>query len=318
MLNKLIVFSLLLFLVGCAPRGLEEKSDGKVIDKNKILGRWDLTIYDINGVYPSWFEISEQNGEFTGRFVGRVGHARPADYIYYNGEEVYFSVRRQYEAPQEDLIFIGKVNDGKIDGKTKSERGKIVPFSAKKFPKLEKQNKPEWGETIDLIQDSLSQWTARDLTRDNNWKVENKVLRNTKSGADLVTHQKFKDFKLHLEFKIPKGSNSGVYLRGRYEVQIQDDYGKEPGNRYAGGVYGFITPKKNMIKPAGEWNYYDITLIGKKISIIFNEEKIVDNVEIPGITGGAINSRETEPGPLMLQGDHGPIDYRNILITPAK
>ena len=315
---KLILFLLLLITVGCSPRVFDEETSEKVIDKNVVLGRWDLTIYDIHGVYPSWLEISDTDGEYTGRFVGRFGHARPADYIHFDGDELYFSVRRQYEKPQEDLLFIGHIKDGKIDGKTKSESGKIIRFSAQKVPKLQHQGEPEWGETINLIGNDLSNWEPRDLTSDNNWKVENSVLKNAKKGADLVTNQKFKDFKLHLEFKIPKNSNSGVYLRGRYEVQIEDNYGEEPGNRLAGGVYGFITPKKNMIKPVGQWNYFDITLVGRNLTIVFNEEKIIDNEEIPGITGGAINSRETEAGPIMLQGDHGVIEYRNILLTPAK
>ncbi len=112
MITKILLFLLFLFLFNCAPRGLEEKTDDAVIDKNEILGKWDLTMYDINGVYPSWFEISEQDGDLTGVFVGRSGHARPADYVHFNGKEVYFSIRRLYEKPQEDLIFIGQVKEG--------------------------------------------------------------------------------------------------------------------------------------------------------------------------------------------------------------
>ena len=232
---------------------------------------------------------------------------------------LYLSLRRLYEKPLEDLLFIGPVKDRKIDGQTRSETGKIIRFSARKIPMTENTDRPEWGETINLIQNGLSSWEPRDLNRENNWKVEKKLLKNVKKGVDLVTRQKFKDFKLHLEFKIAKGSNSGVYLRGRYEIQIQDDFGNEPGNRQAGGVYGFITPKKNMIKPAGQWNSYDIILIGRNLSVDFNNENIIDKVEIPGITGGAIDSRETEPGALMFQGDHdGVIEFRNILLTPAK
>ena len=107
-------------------------------------------------------------------------------------------------------------------------------------------------------------------------------------------------------------------MRGRYEVQIEDNYGKAPGSLRAGGVYGFVTPNKMAIKPAGQWNTCDITFLGRKVTVVLNDELIIDNVEIPGITGGALDSREAEPGPFMLQGDHGPIRFRNILLTPVK
>lgn len=158
----------------------------------------------------------------------------------------------------------------------------------------------------------------RNPNHENKWQVENEMLINTQRGVDLVTRQKFTDFKLHLEYHFPEGSNSGIYLRGRYEVQIEDNYGKEPGSLRAGGVYGFVTPNKMAIKPAGEWNTCDITFLGRKVTVVLNDELIIDNVEIPGITGGALDSREAEPGPFMLQGDHGPIRFRNILLTPVK
>lgn len=141
---------------------------------------------------------------------------------------------------------------------------------------------------------------------------------NTDKGTDLVTEESFRDFRLHVEFKYPPGSNSGIYLRGRYEVQIQDDYGKEPGSRFIGGVYGFLTPVKNAGKPAGEWQSYDITLLGRWITVVLNGETVIDHQEIPGITGGALDSHEGEPGPIMLQGDHGPVTFRNLVLTPAR
>jgi hypothetical protein len=113
-------------------------------------------------------------------------------------------------------------------------------------------------------------------------------------------------------------SNSGVYLRGRYEVQIQDDFGKEPESHRIGGIYGFITPSSNPAKKAGEWQTFDITLIGRKVTLVFNGVTVIDNAEIPGITGGALDSNEGEPGPIMLQGDHEKIYYRNIVIIPVR
>ena len=124
------------------------------------------------------------------------------------------------------------------------------------------------------------------------------------------------DFKLHLEFRIPEGSNSGIYLRGRYEVQITDSKGMEPSDIQFAGVYGFLTPNEMAAKSAGEWQTYDIVLIGRRVTIIANGVPVIVDQIIPGITGGAIDSKEGEPGPILIQGDHGPIELRNIVITP--
>ena len=121
-----------------------------------------------------------------------------------------------------------------------------------------------------------------------------------------------------VEFKIPPESNSGIYLRGRYETQVADDYGKEPYIRMVGGIYGQIAPLVNACKPAGEWNVLDATLVGYRVTILLNGQTTVDGQLIDGITGGALSADERAPGPIMLQGDHGQVSYRNIVLTPAK
>jgi len=152
----------------------------------------------------------------------------------------------------------------------------------------------------------------------NQWIVEDGVLKSPHSGANLVTDQTFTNFKLHIEFRYPKESNSGVYLRGRYEVQVEDEEDISPAKDKLGAVYGFIEPSEKAGKSAGEWQTYDITLVGRMVTVMLNGKTVICNREIPGITGGAINSREGEPGPLLIQGDHGPIEYKNIVITPAE
>jgi len=136
-------------------------------------------------------------------------------------------------------------------------------------------------------------------------------------GTGLISDQSFRDFRLHVEFMYPKGSNSGIYLRGRYEVQIIDGFGQEPGSRNIAGVYGFVTPTANAARLAGEWQSMDVTLVGRRVTIVLNDETVIDDQEIPGITGGALDSKEGEPGPLFIQGDHGPISFRSIVVTPA-
>jgi 3-keto-disaccharide hydrolase len=156
------------------------------------------------------------------------------------------------------------------------------------------------------------------FARESQWRLTDGVLANIKAGANLVTRQRFNDFRLHLEFRCPKDSNSGVYLRGRYEVQIEDSAGLEPASGVLGAVYGFLPPNEDAARKPGEWQTFDITLVGRLVTVVLNGKTIICSQEIPGITGGALDSDEGAPGPLMLQGDHGPVEFRNIILTPAK
>jgi hypothetical protein len=195
--------------------------------------------------------------------------------------------------------------------------GKTYSWTAVRAPRLDGRATPAWGTPVHLLHaNDLGGWHPSGTT--NQWKVVNGVLSSPRSGSNLVTDRKFGDFKLHVEFRYPKESNSGVYLRGRHEVQIQDDFGNPPANDRFSGVYGFISPSVIAARPAGEWQTYDITLIGRMVTVVANGKQVICNQEIPGITGGALDSHESEPGPLFLQGDHGPVDYRNIVITPAR
>ena len=161
----------------------------------------------------------------------------------------------------------------------------------------------------------MDEWHA---TGENQWIVSDGVLKSPHSGSNIVTNRTFNDFKLHIELRYPAGSNSGVYLRGRYEIQVEDNKGQVPDVGLFGAIYGFLTPSEMAAKSAGEWQSFDVTLIGRMVTVYANGRQIICNQEIPGITGGAINSNEGEPGPILLQGDHGPVEYRNIIITPAK
>lgn len=288
---------------------------------NEILGRWDLTVQDPEGLFPSWLEITEVNNKLDGRLVGQGGHARPLLYIHFDGNELQFSSAPQYERRTDDLMFIAQVKDRRIEGKTVNDKGEIILFEGVPAPELPYRKSIQWNDPIPLLTgNDLSQWKVRKSEAPNGWTFKDGILTNTPPSVDLLTKQKFSDFKLHVEFNMPKEvySNSGVYLRGRYEIQIAKPRDMQPHSRKCGGVYGFITPTEMPVKPDGEWNTYDITLIGRKVTLIFNGEKVIDNQEIPGITGGALDSHEVEPGPILLQGDHAAIQYRNITITPAK
>jgi hypothetical protein len=287
------------------------------LDHSVITGRWNLTVYDITGVYPSWFEITQQADSLVGRFQGQHSSWRPIRDIEFDGKTLRIALKAyKYEREDEgDLVYTGKVTDGRIDGV--NDQG--VRFRALRAPELIRTQEVVWGTPINLCDgaDADGKWRPRNLGKPNGWKLVDGILSATPPSTDLVSKQTFTDFKLHVEFKVPEKSNSGVYLRGRYELQINDSYGEEADSHRCGGLYGFIEPAKMMVNPAGEWNSWEITLIGRRLTLVFNGEKVIDGEEIPGITGSAINSREDEPGPVMLQCHGAPIYYRNIVITPA-
>lgn len=288
--------------------------------KEAVTGRWDLIVQTPEGSYPSWLEIKKSGvSTLAGRYVGQVGSARPVSEITYSdSDNIYrFSVPPQWVENGEDEQFEFRLQDDQLSGWTTDSHGNRYEWTAVRAPELRRNEEPEWGEPIHLLQDSgLEGWQV--IGGENQWRVEDGILINSKTGGNLITGQKFDDFKLHVEFRYPEGSNSGIYLRGRYEVQVQDDYGQKPESHFIGGVYGFIDPSTNAARKAGEWQTYDITLRGRMIDVTLNGVHVICNREIPGITGGALDSNEGEPGPLMLQGDHGPVEFRNIVITPAK
>jgi hypothetical protein len=281
-------------------------------------GRWDLTVNADEGrKAPSWLEIrhSGVNG-FVGRFVADGGSARPISKVEYENGKMSFHIPAQWERTDKELVVEGNLIGDQLSGTMTGTDGKVYTWVGVRAPKLWREKSPVWGKPIKLFNGKdLTGWEA---LGENQWIVENGVLKSPKSGSNIRSEKTFNDFKLHIEFRYPKGSNSGVYLRGRYEVQIEDNKGMEPQSTYLGGIYGFIDPLEMVAKSAGEWQSYDITLVGRLVTIIANGKTIIYKNEIPGVTGGALDSNEGDPGPIMMQGDHGPIEFRNIIITPAK
>lgn len=281
-----------------------------------VIGRWDITINISSKAVPSWLEVRLSGREtLVGEFVGSGGSARPISRINFSNEKISFSLPPQWEKGN-DLSFEGTLQSDSLTGTMTSSNGKNYNWSAVRAPSLQRQKQPAWGKPIHLLNRvDLNGWH---MPGENQWKVENGILRSPKSGSNIITDQKFTDFKLHIEFRYPKGSNSGVYLRGRYEVQIIDDESEQTSNHTIGSIYGFLPPSAMAAKKAGEWQSYDITLVGRMVTVVLNGKTVICDREIPGITGSALDSNEGEPGPLYLQGDHGAIDYRNIILTPAK
>jgi len=286
-------------------------------DEPSVIGRWDITVSKNGKEVPSWLEVTlSGNSTLVGRFVAEGGSARPISEVHFKDGKMSFSIPKQWEHGDNDLIVEGILQGDQLSGTLTEPDGKSYYWTAVRAPLLKRTAPPVWEAPIKLFNGKdLSGWHAEG---DNQWQAVDGILRSPKSGSNIITDKTFTDFKLHIEFRYPKGSNSGVYLRGRYEAQIEDSKGLEPDSHYIGGIYGFLTPNEMAAKDAGEWQAYDITLVGRLVTVILNGKTIISNQLIPGITGGAINSKEGEPGPILLQGDHGPIEFRNIVITPAK
>lgn len=282
-----------------------------------IEGRWDITLQRDNRDLPSWLEVLHSGSATVGYFVSTGGSARPISKVNVDGNKFSFAIPAQFERGPGELKMEGTVNGDVIEGTFLFPDDKTHTFKGKRAPALRARTNVTWGTPIVLFNGKdLTGWKATGAT--NQWVVEDGALKSPKTGSNIRSEQTFKDFKLHIEFRYPKGSNSGVYLRGRYEVQVSDNTGKPPTRSDFGAIYGFIIPAEMAAKGAGEWQTFDITLIGRMVTVVANGKPIITNQEILGITGGALDSNEELPGPIMMQGDHGPVEYRNIRITPAK
>lgn len=286
----------------------------------EFLGRWDLTLKAPDKEYPSWLELREENGQLKADYVGRWGNARPLPKAEFVKGHIIFVSPKGEEDSKEDLTFDGTLSGKKLSGTVNGPDGKTWHWTGVPAPALKRTKEPKWGKPIDLFNGKdLSGWSMSDPKAAKVWKVENGLLVTPGNGPELIYGGNFEDFKLHVEFNCGENSNSGIYLRGRYEVQIETDSIEEPPSHHMGGVYGFLAAQPEQPRKPGEWQTYDITFVGRMITVVQNGVKIIDNKEIPGITGGALNSHEELPGPIYLQGsEKGRVAFRKIVLTPAE
>ncbi|MEX2382867.1 MAG: ThuA domain-containing protein [Opitutales bacterium] len=165
---------------------------------------------------------------------------------------------------------------------------------------------------------STDGWRLRSSDRES-WSAQNGMLVNDpeglERGSDIITEEDFEDFTIRLEYMIPEGSNSGLYLRGRKEIQILDDYATgEPTPHGNGGIYNHTPVSEFASRPPGEWQELEATIVGNRISASLNGVKIHEDVEVDRATGGQLDNNVGESGPIMIQGDHGGIAVRNVRI----
>jgi hypothetical protein len=285
-----------------------------------FLGRWDLTLKTPDRQYPSWLEISQEDGQLRARMVSRWGHARPLPKIEISNGRITFVSPKEEEDRKDDMVFEGTLSGKELTGTTTGPDGTRWQWTGERAPSLKRTSPPKWGKPIQLFNGrDLSGWKMSDPSATQTWKVENGLLVSPGRGPELISDPKFEDFKLHVEFNCAKGSNSGIYLRGRYELQIEDDPEPEGPTMRTGGIYGFLAPSPEQPRKPGEWQTYDITLVGRVVTVVQNGQTIIDRQEIPGITGGALDSHEGSAGPIYLQGSEaGHVTFRNITITAAK
>jgi hypothetical protein len=321
----LIVLAATLLFAGFAWSKNEQLTANHDVSKSAevqpFLGRWDMTLDAPDHQYPSWLELTENGDKLQGRMVGRWGSAHPVVDVKIEKSVLTFASPKDEEDTPKDMPFQAKLVGGKLVGTMSGPDGTTWRWTGERAPLLNRTTVTKWDTPIRLFNGKdTAGWWFDNPSAANIWSVKDGVLISTAHGSNIITNRKFRDFKLHVEFNCKPDCNTGVYLRGRYEVQIADNAGQDPPNRQTGSVYGFITPSPLVPLHLGTWHSYDITLIGRTVTVMEDGQTIIEKKEIPGITGDALDSHEGLPGPIYLQGAeaHGGFSFRNMVITPAK
>jgi hypothetical protein len=281
--------------------------------KTPFNGRWDLTVTPKTAnarIYPDWMEVGEKV-----RIQPRTGSAFYAKEFKEDGARL--NVTWANGTTTWDL----ELKDGKLTGTERHNANVFAELAGVRAPALDRKAPKAWTAPEPIFNGKdLTGWEPTDPAAANHWIVKDGELINETKGANLKTTRKFDDFKLHIEYNCPDDGNSGIFLRGRYEVQVE--YEKVDANdkfHKMGAIYSFIAPAVELPRKPGTWETYDITLVGRRLTVVRDGTKTIDNQEIPGTTGGALDSNEGEPGPFYIQGDHtGGMKYRNITIQVPK
>ena len=311
-------------------------------DADPFLGRWALTI---PGGGAGWLGVTRENGYYDASILWGGGSVVPVSSVFFTDNQMWVmrvrDVRRKdasgkvVRTQQFTEAIIARVDGDqlsltRVNPRDNGEGLSTEEFTGKRIPELPPKPdlaKAKYGAPITLFDGkTLTGWQLTDPGAVNGWSVKDGVLINNpvqeegqphKNYGNLRTDKEFEDFNLKLEVKVDKDNNSGIYLRGIYEVQVADTYGKRLDSHNMGGIYSRITPAVNAEKPAGEWQSYDITLVDRHVTVVLNGKTIIDNQPLLGCTGGAMWSDEFRPGPIYLQGDHTGVNYRNILLKPV-
>lgn len=293
-----------------------------------FLGRWDMTVTPASGnPYPQWMELVDRNGKIEGRVQPRGGGWRPIQGATVKGGKIFIAVAPAGRGPAIRWELTSTGND-KLTGIEKRGENDGPALVGVRAPKLDRKMPKAWTEPRAIFNGKdLTGWEPIGNVNNNKWVARDGELVNDNppvegrrgpGAANIKTTEKFQDFKLHIEVFCPDHGNSGIYLRGRYEIQVGTEGGALPDHEM-GAVYSHYPPPAGAELGLGKWTSFDITLVGRRVTVVRDGKVYHDNVEIPGPTGGALDSNEAEPGPFFLQGDHhGVIRYRNITVSVPK
>ena len=287
-------------------------------------GRWDITAMTKPRPRGWWLELSgvgtpKPSGKFVSAYAGDLNII---DSISVEKGELRFACNQPARNGQtaETLVYKARLKGGKLDGTfDNGGKGEPVPFTGVRAPVIKDRDDGTWKEDkpIELFNGKdLSGWLPLNPETEMKWTVKDGVLHNAPPTTDIISARKFWNFKLHVDFRIIEHSNSGIGLRGRYEIQILEDYGRPPNTHGAAALYSRIPPSVNASKPAGQWQSYDIRLVGRQLTVVHNGTKVLDKVEVEGLTAIANNADEAEPGPFIVQGDHSYVEIKSFVVTP--
>lgn len=309
---------------------------------NPFLGSWALTI---PGGGAGWLGVTHEKGYYDASILWGGGSVLPVSSVFFEEDTLYVTrvneVRRKdasgkvVRTQQFTEAIVGKLSGDelnlvRIQGRENGQGILREEFTGKRIPALPPKPdlaKVKFGAPVKLLNGkNLDGWKLTNPRQASGWSVENGVLINRpvqeegkphKSYGNLRTEQEFEDFNLTLETRVSQRQNSGVYLRGIYEVQVADTFGRKVDPHNMGAIYSRVTPSVSAEKPSGEWQTLDMTLVNRHATVILNGTKIIDNAPLLGCTGGALWSDVTRPGPIYLQGDHTGVEYRNIVLKPV-
>ena len=283
--------------------------------QSPFVGRWD---FNTAPGRANWLGVTEKDGSLEIWFQPTGGNVRKITEFKADGRHLFLNIDHPNEKNPGMTWDLDAAGD-KLTG-TQKRGSDSIALTGVRAPALDRKPPAAWTDPEPLFNGKdLTGWEPTDPAH-NNWVVENGELLNKAHGANLRGTRNFDDFKLHVEFNCPDDGNSGVYLRGRYEVQVEyEGLDKNPPERRIGSIYGFLTPAVAVPRKPGTWESFDITLVGRNVTILHDGVLTIDHKEIPGITGGALNANEGEPGPIYIQGDHtGGLRFRNIRISVPK
>jgi 3-keto-disaccharide hydrolase len=286
---------------------------------NAFAGRWDFDVPTPHNIGANWLGISEKNGQLDIWFQPTGGHVYEVKDYKLDGPHLTLTVSPAH-GNHPATIWELDASNGKLTG-TQKQGDKTIALTGLPAPALNRRAPAAWTQPEPLFNGrDLQGWQPIGDTAHNNWVVEDGELVNKAHGANLETTRKFNDFKLHFEVNCPNDGNSGFYLRGRYELQIEYEPGdRNPPNRRIGSIYGRITPAVELAPKPGQWETFDVTLVGRTVTVVRDGKTTIDHQQIDGITGGALNADEGEPGPFYIQGDHtGGLKFRDITVSVPK